>query len=200
MRRFLIILSVMLMPLPVYAAGDVASDSSGTSVKIAPLDPVKQQALELDKLFGDLHGDKGKRDPDGTELKIRNAWMRNASPMAEVLLGQATMAMQEGAFDTSETMLDTVIGSYPEYMEALDRRATLYFQTKRFDEALSDIELVLDLEPRHFGALAGRGMILHAQGKLKEAEAALREALAINPQMEIVKNALKKIEHDEPDI
>ena len=108
--------------------------------------------------------------------------------------------MTDGEFDTSETMLNEIIGTYPAFIEALNKRATVYFQQKRYDAALAGFDAVLEQEPRHFGALVGRGMILDAQGKLKDAAAALREALAINPHMEAAKAALKQMEHDAPDI
>jgi hypothetical protein len=40
---------------------------------------------------------------------------------------------------------------------------------------------VLALEPRHFGAIAGIGLIRIAKGEMREALAAFRRALAINP-------------------
>ena len=178
----------------------VAVGNCPTTVKVAPLDPAKRQALELDRLFGELHSEKGKRVAPRIEQKIWSNFMSNVSPTAEVLLGQATLAMEEGALDTSETMLNTIIGSYPEYVEALNKRATVYYKMQRYDEALEDFAAVLEIEPRHFGALAGRGMVFNAQGKLSQAVVALREALEINPGMEVVKAALKKMQHDAPDI
>jgi tetratricopeptide (TPR) repeat protein len=49
------------------------------------------------------------------------------------------------------------------------------------DRSLADIDRVLALEPRHFGAIAGIGLIRIAKGEMREALAAFRRALAINP-------------------
>jgi Tfp pilus assembly protein PilF len=71
---------------------------------------------------------------------------------------------------------------------------------KNDDKALEDIEKVLDLEPRHFGALAGRGMILERQMKYSAARQAYEEALAVNPTLEQVKSALKALDRLEQGI
>ena len=53
-------------------------------------------------------------------------------------------------------------------------------------------------EPRHFGALAGLGMIMQDLGDDKRALDAFRKALAINPHMdkvpELVKTLSEKVE------
>jgi tetratricopeptide (TPR) repeat protein len=168
-------------------------------VPVQPLDSVVKAARDLDRLFGALRG-ASLDDAKQIEDKIWANWHQNPSPTAELLLRQASVALTDGALDTSETMLNELVGTYPEYVEALDRRATLYFKLKRYDEALADIEQVLEMEPRHFGALAGRGVIYATQGKIGEAKQSLEEALAINPHMETVQEALKQLARDYPDI
>jgi Flp pilus assembly protein TadD len=63
---------------------------------------------------------------------------------------------------------------------------------------MADIREVLSREPRHFGALAGLGMILEEVGDDKQALEAYRKALAINPHMQkipdLVKGLTEKVE------
>ena len=163
-----------------------------------PLNPAEQRAEQLDILFARL-----RLSPEaGTaiEQKIWSLWSASDSPTAEVLLRQGQRAVNDGAPAEALSILNRLVGAYPEFAEAWNKRATLYFLMKRDDAALEDIARVLDLEPRHFGALAGKGMILERQRKFTEARAAYEEALAINPALEQVKAALKELDRLEQGI
>ena len=196
-----LLLTCWLVPSAFADAVFVQAQSS-TSVPVAPvkqLSDAAKRSVELDHLFAQLHQPKAP-DAENAEAKIWTLWMHNDSPTAELLLKQANVAMGDKAYETSETMLDTLLDSYPDYLEALNKRATLYFNMKRYDEALADLDKVLEVEPRHFGALAARGFVCSAQKKYADAAAAFRDALLINPNMPGVQAALKQLQHDYPDI
>jgi tetratricopeptide (TPR) repeat protein len=191
-------LSFLLFAAPAYAAQESAT-VDGAPAAPAPVDPVKKRAAEIDKLFGELH--KGSStNPRATIEKIWALWSRNDSAMAEILLTQSGKAMREGVFETSEQMMNELLGSYPDYTEALNQRAMLYYNMKRYDDALVDVEAVLAEEPRHFGALSGLAAIYQAKGDVGKAAAALRDAIAVNPYLQTAKDALKQLEHDYPNI
>jgi tetratricopeptide (TPR) repeat protein len=119
------------------------------------------------------------------------------SPTAELLLGQAVKASAAGENETALKILNELIDVHPEFMEAWNRRATVYFLMGRYKESLADIDQVLKREPRHFGALSGLGMIKQRQGDLAAARAAYDDALAVNPNMDGVKRALEEIDQQE---
>ena len=200
MRHFIPLILLLSLSSAAFAAGDVMSNQAQASVKLAPADPAKQQADELDLLFGQLHRAKGHEQTQAIEEKIWANWLRNPSPTAELMLTQANKALQDGAFETSEVMLNKVIGTYPDYLEALNKRAMLYFNLERYEEAIDDLDMVLEIEPRHFGALAGKAMILHKQGQLSAASVLLKQALEIYPEMHSVKETLKQMQRETPDI
>jgi Tfp pilus assembly protein PilF len=64
--------------------------------------------------------------------------------------------------------------------------------------SLADIRQVLAREPRHFGALAGLGMILQDVGEEKWALLAFRRALELHPHLprigELMKGLAEKVE------
>ena len=73
----------------------MAANEAQAGVKLAPADPAKQQADELDLLFGQLHRAKGLEQTQAIEEKIWANWLRNPSPTAELMLAQANKALQD---------------------------------------------------------------------------------------------------------
>src|SRR5258708_20360278 len=94
---------------------------------------------------------------------------------------RAKAAMDAQQMDTALKLLDAVVKLRPDYVEAWNRRATLYYLQNDYGRSLQDIEQVLVREPRHFGALAGLGMIMQDLGHDKRAPHASRKPPPINP-------------------
>jgi tetratricopeptide (TPR) repeat protein len=158
------------------------------------------RAEQLDKLFGSLHQATATQNTDKIISDIWALWAHNDSATAELLLRQAVAAMNGHEYDAAEKTLVQLVETYPDFAEAWNKRATLYYMQGRYDASLTDIQHVLDLEPRHFGALGGKAMILRAQGKTIEALKVLREELAINPHQPAVEQAIKDLLKSSPDI
>jgi tetratricopeptide (TPR) repeat protein len=163
-----------------------------------PLKPAEKRAEQLDILFAHLRRPGIPSTP--VEQRIWALWASSDSPTAEVLLQQAARAIDDRAPAEALSILDRLVGAFPDYAEAWNKRATLYFMMKRDEQALKDLEKVLDLEPRHFGALAGRGVIFERQKKYSAARNAYKDALAVNPTLEQVKDALKALDRLEQGI
>ena len=111
---------------------------------------------------------------------------------------RAKAAMDAKNIDIALKLLDSVVKLRPDYVEAWNRRATLYYLKNDYRHSLEDIQQVLIREPRHFGALAGLGMIMQDIGDDKRALDAFRKALAVNPHLEkvpeLVKTLTEKVE------
>jgi tetratricopeptide (TPR) repeat protein len=194
--RFLaLVLGLSLLGAPVWA-GDTATEP----VPVKKLTPHEMRDETLDILFGSLRKAGNERAAKATEQKIWEVWSQSDSATADVLLGQAVVAMNAYDSASSRAILDQVVESYPTYAEAWNKRATLNFMVGEFDASLADIDKVLELEPRHFGALSGRGMIYQAQEKWGPALQAFKDALAINPNMQSVKDSIADLEKRQPEI
>jgi tetratricopeptide (TPR) repeat protein len=200
MRRLSLGLVILAgLSLPAHA-DSTKSDETGVDRPAdgaALLTPAQRRADELDMLFARLYMSDTEEAARALEKRIWALWTTSDSPTAEALLQQASKAMNDGAPREALSILNRLVGTYPNFAEAWNRRATLYYLMKRDTEALLDIQRVLDLEPRHFGALAGRGLIYQRQGKLTAAKQAFEEALKLNPGLEAVKAALKELERQE---
>jgi tetratricopeptide (TPR) repeat protein len=187
-----------LLHLASGAAAQSARDMSPEPIPaVARLKPAEIRAEQLDKLFARLIKSTDDTEAQRLEQSIWSLWMTSDSPTADALLAQAMKASAANETATALSILDNLIEAHPDYAEAWNKRATIYFIIGRYNDSLKDIEKVLDLEPRHFGALSGRGMIKRQQGDLAAARAAFEEALGINPHMEGVKRALEEIESEE---
>ena len=60
---------------------------------------------------------------------------------------------------TSVLFFTKVIKEKPDFAEAWNKRATVYFMMGEYDKSMNDIKKTLILEPRHFGALDGMALI-----------------------------------------
>src|SRR5207237_7021035 len=111
---------------------------------------------------------------------------------------RAKTGMAAQQTDVALKLLDAVVKLRPDYVEGWNRRATLYYLKNDYARSLEDIRQVLIREPRHFGALAGLGMIMQDIGEEKRALEAFRKALAVNPHLEkvpeLVKTLTEKVE------
>jgi tetratricopeptide (TPR) repeat protein len=175
---------------PAWGAGDAPSQLSRHA----------DYAEKLDQLFGTLHGTQDASEAQSAETKIRAIWSHDSTDDAVQTLAQASLAMQVGDFKSAEPLLDKLVQDQPEFSEAWNRRATMYYMQGRFKESLADIAKVLALEPRHFGALSGKGAILRAMGKNGDALASMKEALAIDPNIAGLKDAIEELQKTQPEL
>jgi tetratricopeptide (TPR) repeat protein len=152
--------------------------------------------LSLDELFAKLPENASKPAGERIEQEILRRFSRSGSPTADLLMSWAVETMEEKNFPLALDILDQIIVIKPDFAEAWNKRATVYFLTDDYAASLSDIRQTLALEPRHFGALAGFGMILQSMDRSKEAIRVLRRALEINPRLDNVRESLERLEKE----
>jgi tetratricopeptide (TPR) repeat protein len=151
------------------------------------------RTFNLETLFDALKIAPDAESAKAIEDRIWAAWMVSGSDTCNLLMGRVKAASDEKDYDLAVKLLDAVIALKPDYTEAWNRRATIYYLKKDYGGALADIRQVLTREPRHFGALSGLGLILQEIGDDKHALEAYRKALAIDPHLENLSDAVKTL-------
>jgi len=147
----------------------------------------------LDFLFGALKVAPDAESAKAVEARIWAIWSQTPSDTASLLMGRVKTAMDRKEPDVAIKLLDAIIKLRPDYIEAWNRRATLYYLQNNYGKSLADIKQVLLREPRHFGALAGLGMIMQDLGDDKHALDAFRKALVINPHLDRIPDLVKSL-------
>ena len=151
------------------------------------------KAQNLDRLFEALKVAPDEESAKYVEGRIWALWLASQSDTANLLMGRVKTASEAKDYDLAIKLLDSIIEIRPDFIEAWNRRATIYYSKKEFGRAMEDIHEVLAREPRHFGALSGLGIILQEIGDDKHALEVFRRALAIHPHLERIPDLVKKL-------
>ena len=155
-------------------------------------------STSLNTLFEALKIAPDEDSAKAIEERIWTIWMVSGSDTTNLLMSRVKSASDDKDYDLAIKLLSAVIAINPNYVEAWNQRATIYYLKEDIGHALADIREVLAHEPRHFGALSGLGLILQEIGDDKHALEAYRKALEIDPHLEhipeVVKTLTEKVE------
>ncbi len=147
----------------------------------------------LDFLFGALKVAPDETSAKNIEDRIWALWLASGSDTCNLLMTRVKAAVDTENYDLAIRLLDAIIEIRPAYVEAWNRRATVFFLKRDYGSALADLGQVLSREPRHFGALAGLAAIMQDIGDDKAALEAYRRALAIDPHLKGVADKVKTL-------
>src|SRR5215475_11006375 len=111
--------------------------------------------LNLDKLFEALKVAPTEESAKFVENRIWALWVAAGGDTGNLLMSRVKTAMDAQDLDLAVKLLNAIIDIRPDYVEAWNRRATVYYMKKDFGERVGEIHEVLVREPRHFGALSG---------------------------------------------
>jgi tetratricopeptide (TPR) repeat protein len=147
----------------------------------------------LDFLFGALKAAPDETSAKNVENRIWAMWLASGSDTCNLLMTRVKAAVDAEKYDLAIRLLDAILELKPKYVEAWNRRATVFFLKKDYANAVADLAKVLTLEPRHFGALTGLGAIMQDIGDDKAALVAFRKALEIDPHLQGVPEKVKAL-------
>ncbi len=153
-----------------------------------------QNDPKLNLLFSALKNTLSKEEAIEIQQEI---WARWTSYEADAQVNQKMQfgmyLINAGALTDAERLFGSLAEVAPNFAEVWNKRATVRFMRGDLDGSKQDIVRVLQLEPRHFGALAGLGMIHVEQGNFEGALLAYQAATRHNPHMEQVKTIIARL-------
>lgn len=136
---------------------------------------------QLDQLFSQLKQAKSEMEGRAVEVQIWELWVKPDNSELRVLMQKALDAIRWRDFDKAIQLLQQAIDIQPDYAEAWNQKATVYFLKQEYEKALIAVAKALEYEPRHFGALAGRGIIRLRQGRSALAIQNIKAAMKFHP-------------------
>ena len=188
------------------AAALAAAATSAVPVRAEAVDPELPKPIEppatlpraqsgdksqnLDRLFEALKVAPDEDSAKYVENRIWAIWLATPSDTASLLMARAKEAIDGKDTDIALKLLDAVIKLRPDYIEAWNRRATVYYLMGQYQQSLADIDRTLELEPRHIGALSGLGLVNIKLEREEAAADAFERVLAIAPKNGSARNNL----------
>jgi Tfp pilus assembly protein PilF len=109
---------------------------------------------------------------------------------------RSSKAVAEKKNELALKLLDSVVELAPDFTEAWNRRAFVYFMQNDVDRALGDLRRALALDPNHFKALDGLAQILREIGQKKAALKAFKQLIEVHPYWAGVKQAIEELERE----
>jgi tetratricopeptide (TPR) repeat protein len=148
----------------------------------------------LDGLMAELRATADPEHARGLQERIWGIWLDAGDAEINRLMAEGVGALRSGAWDAAVARFTTIIERRPEFAEGWNKRATVYYVMGEYERSAVDIAETLAREPRHFGALAGLGLVNMALERWRAAKRAFEHALAINPHLADVRENLKLVE------
>ena len=149
---------------------------------------------QLNKLFNELKIN----NTDlvyGTEQKIWEIW--STHPTDQFLtkrLAEGSKLVRNKQLINAVDIFTEVIEKDPTWAEAWNKRATVLYMLGDYQSSQNDIDKVLKLEDRHFGALAGQGLVNIKLENYEKAIKSYEKAQEIYPAMQSPKIMIEQIE------
>ena len=153
-----------------------------------------ERDTQLDKLFTELKKNISSSSPEIAQ-QIWNLW--STHPTDEKLtsiLDEGSRLVQDQKLIRAIDIFTDAIEMDPTWAEAWNKRATVFYMVGEFQKSQDDIDKVLELENRHFGALAGQGMVNIKLKNYDKAKRSYQKAQEIYPAMKSSKVMIEQIE------
>ena len=152
-----------------------AAAGSAGAEEVAENKNIRQELLDK------LKATKDEAEAAMLEEEIWDAWLVSGSATVDTLMQRGLEYQENEDLAGARDAFDKAIAILPEYAEAWNRRAVLFFNDGKYDEAIADLESAITYEPRHFGAWIGMAMLFESVDRPEAALKAYDKALEIHP-------------------
>ena len=181
---------------PPQSAEENKQDKLGLSIDDLPL----QSSADRPKVLAQLYEQLGKV-PDAEAAApimeaIQHIWRLSGSDTVDLLMARAERFAKEDDLDLALKISDATIDMAPEEAEAWHLRGKIHYLKKDYEVAIDDFKRALDRDPKHYDAMSDLGVVYEAIGAKKEALAAYRKALAVNPYLSEPKRAVEELRRE----
>jgi len=150
---------------------------------------------QLDKLFNELKKNIPSLSP-GIAQQIWTLWSTHPTDQKLTsILDEGSRLVQDRKLYSAIDVFTEAIELDPTWAEAWNKRATVFYMVGEFQKSQDDIDKVLELEKRHFGALAGQGMVNIQLRNYEKALLSYKKAQEIYPSMQSAETMIKQIEN-----
>ena len=147
----------------------------------------------LPTLFERMRSTGDPLEAHGAAAEIWRIWLESGRDEVDALLGEGLVAMREGRIVDAIEHFGRVVEMAPEFAEGWNKRATAHYLNGDLGESVRDIRRTLALEPRHFGAIAGMGLIFLQRGDLLGALDAFEAVLEIHPHSRGTRHRIERL-------
>ena len=153
-----------------------------------------ERDAQLDKLFNELKKNVPSLSPSIAE-QIWILWSTHPTDQKlTYILDEGSRLVQDQQLNRAIDVFTEAIELDPTWAEAWNKRATVFYMIGEFQKSQDDIDKVLELEERHFGALAGQGMVNIKLKNYDKAKRSYQKAQEIYPAMKSSKVMIEQIE------
>ena len=115
--------------------------------------------------------------------QLWECWLSEEGVVARQFLDSGTELMQSGKLSAAARVFQTAVKQYPQWMEATNKLATVYFLQEKLHESAKLCRVVLEKKPYHFGAASGLVQVLLRLGEFVEAEVVASELVKLNNRL-----------------
>jgi tetratricopeptide (TPR) repeat protein len=139
------------------------------------------------------------RDPDSmtnqmAEHALWSIWFQCGSAAANAELAKGTHCLSDQDYGGALAHINRAIELSPDFAEAYNQRAITYYLLEDYERSNRDYEMATELMPCHFEAWAGLGHCYTYQVNYAEAARCYRRALAINPHLDCIRQAVSALD------